>query len=373
MGAKARPRRLDRPARARPRAAAPGPARSSACTTSRSRTPSTPHQRPKLEQYGDALFIVARTAQLIDGRIAFGETHLFVGRGYVVSVRHGASTSYARGAPALRELPDGARQGRGLHPLRASSTSSSTTTCRCSRRSRTRSRRSRTSVLAEAADRGRHRAALHAAPRPAAAAQRRRAAGRGLPPARPRRPAADRRRDAPAVPRRHRPHPQRAGEDRHPARGAGLRLRGEPDDRPGQQTAITKQARRLGRHPGRADGGRRHLRHELRATCPSCRLALRLLRRARLHHATSAPCCSGGSRRTAGCSRASLPSSRKRRRRYLDPACGLRSRLSASLRPGRPGNCATLRAARARSRRSRRGGRRARGSSRAGDRPRAFR
>ncbi|MGE3830488.1 MAG: CorA family divalent cation transporter, partial [Parvibaculaceae bacterium] len=53
------------------------------------------HQNPKLEQYGDALFVVARTAQLVDGKIAFGETHLFVGRGYVVSVRHGASSSYA--------------------------------------------------------------------------------------------------------------------------------------------------------------------------------------------------------------------------------------------------------------------------------------
>ena len=53
-----------------------------------------PHQRPKLEQYGDALFIVARTAQLIEGRVTFGETHLFVGTGYIVSVRHGPSTSY---------------------------------------------------------------------------------------------------------------------------------------------------------------------------------------------------------------------------------------------------------------------------------------
>ncbi len=52
------------------------------------------HQRPKLEQYGEALFIVARTAQMVEGRIAFGETHLFVGRGYVVSVRHGASATY---------------------------------------------------------------------------------------------------------------------------------------------------------------------------------------------------------------------------------------------------------------------------------------
>ena len=54
-----------------------------------------PHQRPKLEQYGDALFIVARTAQLIRSRVSFGETHLFVGKGYIVSVRHGTSTSYA--------------------------------------------------------------------------------------------------------------------------------------------------------------------------------------------------------------------------------------------------------------------------------------
>jgi len=69
------------------------------------------HQRPKLEQYGEALFIVARTAQMIDGRIAFGETHLFIGRGYVVSVRHGASTTYTpvreRCEAAPKALSDG--------------------------------------------------------------------------------------------------------------------------------------------------------------------------------------------------------------------------------------------------------------------------
>ena len=52
------------------------------------------HQRPKIEQYGEGLFIAARTAQLDGDSIAFGETHLFVGEGYLVSVRHGASTSY---------------------------------------------------------------------------------------------------------------------------------------------------------------------------------------------------------------------------------------------------------------------------------------
>jgi magnesium transporter len=52
------------------------------------------HQRPKIDQYGDALFIVARTAQVDGQSIAFGETHLFVGEGYLVSVRHGPSASY---------------------------------------------------------------------------------------------------------------------------------------------------------------------------------------------------------------------------------------------------------------------------------------
>ena len=56
----------------------------------------TAHQQPKIEQYGESLFIVARTAQMLEGRIAFGETHIFVGKGYVVSVRHGASVSYAK-------------------------------------------------------------------------------------------------------------------------------------------------------------------------------------------------------------------------------------------------------------------------------------
>lgn len=52
------------------------------------------HQRPKLEIYGDSLFIVLRTAQLVDRKISFGETHIFAGKGYVVTVRHGSSTAY---------------------------------------------------------------------------------------------------------------------------------------------------------------------------------------------------------------------------------------------------------------------------------------
>jgi magnesium transporter len=53
------------------------------------------HQRPKIEMYADSLFIALHTAQVVGGKIEFGETHLFVGRNYLVTVRHGASLSYA--------------------------------------------------------------------------------------------------------------------------------------------------------------------------------------------------------------------------------------------------------------------------------------
>jgi magnesium transporter len=54
------------------------------------------HQRPKLEQYGNSLFIVLRTAHLVGEpqHIEFAETHVFVGPRYVVSVRHGSLMSH---------------------------------------------------------------------------------------------------------------------------------------------------------------------------------------------------------------------------------------------------------------------------------------
>src|SRR5688572_1881592 len=53
------------------------------------------HQRPKIELYGDSLFVVLHTAQMAGEEIDFGETHVFLGARYVVTVRHGASLSYA--------------------------------------------------------------------------------------------------------------------------------------------------------------------------------------------------------------------------------------------------------------------------------------
>jgi len=54
------------------------------------------HQRPKIEVYSNSIFIVLKTAQLEQGHVVYGETHLFVGSNFLVSVRHGASSSYAQ-------------------------------------------------------------------------------------------------------------------------------------------------------------------------------------------------------------------------------------------------------------------------------------
>jgi magnesium transporter len=64
------------------------------------------HQRTKIEAYGDSLFIVVQTAQLSDGNIAFGETHIFLGPRYLVTVRHGASLSYSPARRACEHAPE---------------------------------------------------------------------------------------------------------------------------------------------------------------------------------------------------------------------------------------------------------------------------
>jgi magnesium transporter len=64
------------------------------------------HQRSKVEAYGDSLFIVANTAQVVEERIAYGETHIFLGARYLVTVRHGASLSYAPARARLEREPE---------------------------------------------------------------------------------------------------------------------------------------------------------------------------------------------------------------------------------------------------------------------------
>lgn len=74
------------------------------------------HQRPKLETYGNQLFVVLHTVQLDRAslRIEFGETHVFLGEQYVVAVRHGPSTPYTGLRTRVETTPRLLRMGPGF-------------------------------------------------------------------------------------------------------------------------------------------------------------------------------------------------------------------------------------------------------------------
>ena len=71
------------------------------------------HQRTKLEEYGDTLFLVLNTAMLDDEEIQFGETHIFLGPRFVVTIRHGQSMGYAKVRERTESLPDRLANGPG--------------------------------------------------------------------------------------------------------------------------------------------------------------------------------------------------------------------------------------------------------------------
>jgi magnesium transporter len=71
------------------------------------------HQRPKLEEYGDSLFVVLQTAQWWEDGMHLGETHLFVGKRFLVSVRHGPSLTYAGVRERCEAHPQRLKMGPG--------------------------------------------------------------------------------------------------------------------------------------------------------------------------------------------------------------------------------------------------------------------
>ena len=63
------------------------------------------HQLPKLDIYGDQLFVVARPAHLADGQICYGETSVFVGETFIISVRHGSERAHSGLRQQLESSP----------------------------------------------------------------------------------------------------------------------------------------------------------------------------------------------------------------------------------------------------------------------------
>jgi magnesium transporter len=96
------------------------------------------HQRPKVERYDETLFVVLRPARYVDETetVEFGEVHVFVGKDFVVTVRHGQASELRRVRGRLEATPSscGWAQRRSSTPSR---TGWSTTTPPSLRASRT--------------------------------------------------------------------------------------------------------------------------------------------------------------------------------------------------------------------------------------------
>ncbi|MCX5611335.1 magnesium and cobalt transport protein CorA [Streptomyces sp. NBC_00047] len=66
------------------------------------------HQRPKLERYGDTLFVVLRAARYLDAQeeVDFGELHIFVGPDFLITVRHGGAPDLSSVRRRMEENPE---------------------------------------------------------------------------------------------------------------------------------------------------------------------------------------------------------------------------------------------------------------------------
>lgn len=72
----------------------------------------TTHQRPKLDEYGDYLFISSKVLALAEGRTVPGELHLFIGANFIAIIRHGPGLDFARARDRLTRQPNGFKPAR---------------------------------------------------------------------------------------------------------------------------------------------------------------------------------------------------------------------------------------------------------------------
>jgi magnesium transporter len=79
------------------------------------------HQRPKLEVFGEMVFIVLKTARYVDPTevIKLGEILVFLGHDYILTVRHGKASALKPVREALESDPELLKHGPGavLHAI----------------------------------------------------------------------------------------------------------------------------------------------------------------------------------------------------------------------------------------------------------------
>jgi magnesium transporter len=71
------------------------------------------HQRPKIEEYGDSLFVVMNTIEVEGDDLRAGEVHVFAGRNYVLSVRHRTERGFQDVRARAEREPELLKYGSG--------------------------------------------------------------------------------------------------------------------------------------------------------------------------------------------------------------------------------------------------------------------
>jgi magnesium transporter len=71
------------------------------------------HQRPKIEEYGESLFVVLQMIEPSDGDLDVGEVAIFVGKNYVLSVRSRAKRGFTDVRERCEREPELLRHGPG--------------------------------------------------------------------------------------------------------------------------------------------------------------------------------------------------------------------------------------------------------------------
>ena len=72
------------------------------------------HQRPKIEEYGDSLFVVLHMIEIVDDALVVGEVDIFAGPNYILSVRNRAERGFAEVRARCEREPDLLRLGSGF-------------------------------------------------------------------------------------------------------------------------------------------------------------------------------------------------------------------------------------------------------------------
>jgi magnesium transporter len=71
------------------------------------------HQRPKIEEYGESLFVVLHMIEFAEDDLSVGETEIFVGPNYVLSVRRQAERGFTDVRARCEREPELLRHGPG--------------------------------------------------------------------------------------------------------------------------------------------------------------------------------------------------------------------------------------------------------------------